>query len=770
MTKKIILITIYLVLFLKCSTSLSKNNEFINTKNKQTYSNELEGDSSYLERENYPEGFEYIMDEDSLNLYIEVYINNKKLGILNVEYNKEYLIIKEKKLFYEYLENFKYKEKIIKKIKNNKIETKIISDDYSLIFVKNKEKLFIESSDFSLIKSQQTKFSNPDFSIIQNLYSSYFKDEKLNYNFGGNLSLSKNNKMLVTNWNKNKNDFFINNLYYNNRNKDNEYSIGYFNYKTNNNLIVGKEFLGFEYSKKGTEINKKKNNKIQLYIQRISKVYIYKEEELLLTKEFEEGIQEINTSIFPEGSYYVDIIVDDGFIIKKEKEFIQNIKLENLYSFYIGKIKNKNKKILFDTEDDLLLKFDKRFYYKNIYITPEFFYSNNDYIMNTNFNYNSNKNYYINFNLLIGNEKSYGLGVNLNYNKDNLFLNYNSNILKTENNYFIENEITNHNINYGLNLKEKGFFNSYFSYYKNDLYKQKEIGLSYQNNYKFKLNNNINYSFNISRRNNENLYSFRISYNFNKNNQRFRTSILNNNDNISNVNSYFNKITNKNSIQSIQYLNNISNSDIYHSLSYNWVNDNYGSYEHVFNYQDKLSYFGNFNTNVAYTKNNYGYGGKYTNNTGVIVEIESEDDLYYDVKINKELFKIKSNKKVFIPLNTEKEYEIYLSTNKKDIDMYISDKKETIYLNKGEVEYIKRKSRRSYVLVTKLKRDNKLIKNSTLYFNENLYFIDERGLLNLNVFEGKNIFKINNTKCEIFIEKSKEKVIFKDEMKCKSGE
>lgn len=768
--KKIILIIIYFALFLKCSTCLSKSNELTNIEEK-TYSNEIEDNSAeHLERKNYPEGFEEVMDKDVLNSYIELYINNKKIGILNIEYNKEYIIIKEQKTFNKYLENFKYKEEIIKKLINNKISNKIITENYSFIFIKSKEKLFIESNEFSLLTYDKKSFNSPDFSIIQNLYSSYFKDEKLNYNLGGDLSLSKDNKMLITNWNKSQDDFFINNLYYNNRTKDNEYSMGYFNYKTNNNLIAGKEFLGLEYSKKGKEINKKKNDKIQLYIQRRSKVYIYREEELLLIKEFEEGIQEIKTNIFPEGSYYVDIVVDDGFIIKKEKEFIQNVNLENLYSIYVGKIKNKNKNILFDTENDLFFKFDKTFYYKNIYISPELFYLNNDYIMNTNFNYNSNKNYFIDFNVLIGNKKSYGLGMNFNYNMDNLFLNYNGNVLKTEENDLIENKMTSHNINYGLNLKEKGFFNSYFSYYKNDLYKTKEIGLSYQNSYNLKLNNSISYSFNISRRNKENIYSFRLSYKFNKNNQRFRTSILNNNNEISNTNSYFNKITNENSIQSIQYLNNIYNDDIYHSLSYNWVNDNYGNYEHVFNYKDNLSYFGNFNTNIAYTKNNYGYGGKYINNTGVIIEIESEKDLYYDVKINKELFKIKSNKKVFIPLNSEKEYEIYLSTNKKDIDMYISDKKETIYLNKGEVEYIKRKSKKSYILITKLRKDNKLIKNSTLYFNENLYFIDEKGLLNLNVFEGENIFKINNTECKIFIEKSKEKVIFKNEMKCKNGE
>ena len=768
--KKIILIIIYFALFLKCSTCLSKSNELTNIEEK-IYSNEIEDNSGeHLERKNYPEGFEDVMDKDVLNSYIELYINNKKIGILNIEYNKEYIIIKEQKTFNKYLENFKYKEEIIKKLINNKISNKIITENYSFIFIKSKEKLFIESNEFSLLTYDKKSFNSPDFSIIQNLYSSYFKDEKLNYNLGGDLSLSKDNKMLITNWNKSQDDFFINNLYYNNRTKDNEYSMGYFNYKTNNNLIAGKEFLGLEYSKKGREINKKKNDKIQLYIQRRSKVYIYREEELLLIKEFEEGIQEIKTNIFPEGSYYVDIVVDDGFIIKKEKEFIQNVNLENLYSIYVGKIKNKNKNILFDTENDLFFKFDKTFYYKKIYISPELFYLNNDYIMNTNFNYNSNKNYFIDFNVLIGNKKSYGLGMNFNYNMDNLFLNYNGNVLKTEENDLIENKMTSHNINYGLNLKEKGFFNSYFSYYKNDLYKTKEIGLSYQNSYNLKLNNSISYSFNISRRNKENIYSFRLSYKFNKNNQRFRTSILNNNNEISNTNSYFNKITNENSIQSIQYLNNIYNDDIYHSLSYNWVNDNYGNYEHVFNYKDNLSYFGNFNTNIAYTKNNYGYGGKYINNTGVIIEIESEKDLYYDVKINKELFKIKSNKKVFIPLNSEKEYEIYLSTNKKDIDMYISDKKETIYLNKGEVEYIKRKSKKSYILITKLRKDNKLIKNSTLYFNENLYFIDEKGLLNLNVFEGENIFKINNTECKIFIEKSKEKVIFKNEMKCKNGE
>ena len=723
-----------------------------------------------INKSNYPEGFEEVLDNNYINTYIEVYVNNNKMGILNAEYNEENLIIKEIDIFNKYLNNFKYKKEIIKELKENIIPQKLISKKYTSIFVKNKEKLFIDDYNLKVVNIRNEQIKNSEFSVIQNLYSSYFKNDKLNYNIGGNLFVSKNNNMLITNWNKNEDNFFLNNLYFNKRSKDNEYSIGYFNYKTNNNLIIGEEFLGLEYSKKSKDINKRTNNKIQINIQRRSKVYIYREEELLLTKEYDEGIHEIKTSQFPEGSYYVDIVIDDGFIVKREKEFVQNNKLDNLYSFYVGKIKSKDEDILFKTEDDLFFKFDKTFFYKNAYITPEILYSDNNYILNTNFNYSASKNYFIDLNVLFGNKKSYGFGLNFNYNKNNLFMNYNSNILKTEDNLFIDNEITNHNINAGLSLKEKGFLNSYYSYYKTNFNKAKEFGLSYQNNYNFKFNHNINYSFNLSRRNNENFYSFQISYNFNKNNQTFRTSILNNNDNISNVNSYFNKRIKDSSFESLQYINNISDSDIFHSLSYNWADDNYGSYEHVFNYQDELSYFGNFNTNLAYNKDSYGIGGKYANNTGIIIEVESEEDSYYDVKINKEIFKVKSNKKVFIPLIADKRYEVYLSPNKKDINKYVSDKKEIIYLNKGEVEYVKRKSKNSYILITKLKKDDKVIKNATLYFNENFYFIDERGLLNINVFNGENILKINDMVCKIFIEKSEKEVIFKDYMNCESNE
>lgn len=717
-----------------------------------------------------PVGFENIEETLFVKTYIDVVINNKKIGILKAKYDKDNLYIQDMKLFNTYLNVFKFKNQILSNIKeNNVIQKEIKGELYTSLFDDNEETLYLNNYDKKIDIENKSAFipdSNSDLSIIQNINSSYNDNDSLEYNIGGDLTISKKEHKIITNWNKSQDNFFVNNLYYNFEERDNSYSLGYFNYNSQNSLVIGDQFLGFEYSKNNKKLNKDNNKNIIIQIQQTSIVKFYKDEKLLLTKKLEQGTHYINTKTFPEGSYYIDIVIDDGFNTLEKREFIKNINPTNYFTFNMGVLKDKEKDILYDTKDNLFLKINKSFEKNNIYITPEIFYSDDNIVFNNNINYNLN-NFYIDSNIMLGNKNSKGFNVNLGYQKENHYFNYTNYYLEKGENIFVEQDNKSHYFNYNYNHKKYGNLNLFYN--KNNLSQNKEegYGLKYRNNFKLKLNHAIDYSLGLSRINNENFFSLSVSYRFGTYKNNFESTLNNINGQYSSQNQYnYNFKEGNNHHRMFSSANFVENEDNVYQAGYQWNNHNYGYFEHNFSYKDNLSYYGNISTNIGYNKEKIGYGGKYNSGSGILVNIKSEKNNDYYLIINNSKIRVNSNKSTFIPLTPYETYEVSLEPVESNINDYIDKNKRKINLSKGNIESFTWEAKENKILISKLTYNGKVIKNQSFFLNNEVYISDNQGIINANVFLGENILEFDNFKCTITIKENNKDVIFENETIC----
>jgi hypothetical protein len=728
-----------------------------------------------------PAGFDDIEDTDIITLFVDVVVNNVNKGILQVDVDKEFIYIKNIELFKGFLNEFKFKNQILNEITESKMVHKINKKLYTSFLNEINETLYINNYENSTKLKETSKYiaqSDSDFSILQNLNVSYFNDYDNNFNIGGSLYLTKGENKIITNWNKDKEKLNVNHLYYNWENERHNVSLGYMNYNSATNaLITTNDFLGIQYKQNKNKIKSNINDFIIINISHDSLIKFFKDDKLILTKRYSFGTHKIPTNLFPEGNYFIDIEINNGNSIVKQQEYIKNTKQSAGLVIDFGVLKKDSKDILFTTQEELFAKSSYQFKFDdNINFTPEVLYSDSNALFNSNIHWTKNSEffngrYFIDGNFLIGNKGAEGQQINFGVNNEKHNLSYTYFNVKNESNIFINQPNKNHRFNY--NYYDKGIGSINVFYNKNDyLTNNNELyGIKYRNRYNISLKNDIDYDISFNRSNNENFFGLQFTYRFNQDDLNFSSTLKNNNGEYSNKNNFHKNREFNN------YRENISasatfneNNDNVYQIGYKIQNENYGYFEHDFYYKEQLNYYGNASTNIGYNNEKIGYGGSNNKQSGVIVNIKSKEDTYFYVIINNRKKEILSNQNIFIPLSPYQEFELFVEPIEKNISQKIDKPTREFTLSKGNIKTFTWEVKTSKVLIGNLYNDNGvLLKNKVFSYENNMYSSDNKGLINLSINEGDNIFVFKEFSCNISIN-SKENFIFEKEIICKEEE
>jgi len=719
-----------------------------------------------------PKGFENILDSNFSSLFSTINVNGKEMGITQINIDNKYIYFKNINEFLYFIKDFKYKSNISNLLEDNKLSKNIKIPEYTIYFNPENETIYVNSFSFNINNlggQEYLPLSNNDFSVLQNINLSYFNDINSNFSIGGDLYFTKNEHKIITNWNKNQDDFNVNNLYYNWENELHNISTGYLNYGSSSNSLIGSnEFLGLKYKENSNKVkNVFQDEKIIINVSSDSIIKFFKDGELVLTKSYESGIHYIPTSLFPEGNYLLDIEINNGQGIITQQEYIKNSTISKGFSFDIGFLKKEDKNILFNTEEEIFFKTSYLFnLLDNISFTPEILYFDGSSVFNTNFGW-SNDLLFIDLNLLTGNKNADGKNINLGVDLFGNQLSYSFFDIKESQNWFTSQRNLSHRINYNYNTESFGNIN--FFYNKSNYYRDNEIyGIKYSNRYQINLKNNINYGFSLSKNNDESTFGIQVSYQFYNKGLSFQSSIQNdNNTQYTSQSSISRKRDFNNYTENFSLSNTIySNSDESYNLAYSIQNENYGYFEHNFRYKNQLQSFGNARTNIGYNNKSTGYGGERNNSSGVILNIESSEDTYFYVTINKRKYTITSNKNTFIPLQPYQEFILNVEPIEENFSQKIMQPKREFTLSKGNVKHFNWVSKKTALLIGNLYVNESLITNKSFNINNNFSYIDNDGLINITAFYGDNILIFDDFSCTININSQKD-FIFDKKIICK---
>jgi hypothetical protein len=302
--------------------------------------------------EGIPEGFENLPKSEST--LIDVYFNNKLRGSVKAEFSFEegWVVLESPQLVVNKIQELKQPDIVLEtlsqKLASN--ENRICEGDV------NETCGFIEPSIAAIIFNpsnfRMDLFINPLYlKPFGNQGPRYLQDPPDSFNTLTQINIGANksdneetNKQAIVNEiiSKGKHRLKANFIYnsqfeqksgiddilYENEGKKWKHRFGYFNTKSFS-FLNQYETLGYSFESNldtRTDLNQSRGTPITIYLTRTSQVIIKRKDFIVLSRLFNPGYHIIDTSSFPEGSYYIDILINEyGGVSRQERKLFTRL-------------------------------------------------------------------------------------------------------------------------------------------------------------------------------------------------------------------------------------------------------------------------------------------------------------------------------------------------------------------------------------------------------------------------------------------------------------
>jgi hypothetical protein len=767
----------------------------------------------FIANKTIPSGFETISEEFKISL-VEYYVGGIKVGVFKTTHNKMKIKI---------LDSVGFMDILVKKIPIIKEKINIIKDEllsnkktnYDYVCYENCSfKLEVKKIEFIFDKNKLTAQIkiNPDYfdellinknannSILNNSDSgssfmskvnvSYFDildDQKsIEYNLNIDTKYSLNNNRLNMQWNIHDSKVNINNISLETDFDGNEFSLGFLQSSQNGySQSNSQNFIGFHY---GTSYNTRmdlKNptsNPIKILLSEDSLVKIYKDEKLVYVGNHKIGNNQLFIEKLPFGSYKLKIIKTSlGGI---EEEYVNHTKTnlnlpkdEFIWSFDAGRISNNKDNGLPSLTEDIFINLslakkinDNIAMYADIskledelMLTPSFYFINGDFSANTSF--------------LISNLNKTEKNIRLSYNKKD----YNFEIIfqDFQNIEYIENikSIEDHkSLGFSSNYNFDDYGNVSFNFERTKEYDDFDnyYNLTYRNQIYNNNSGNLNLSLFYDNKNKENNVGISLTYNFKNNDYSYkansRYSKRNKKEDFKNSLSVKREKRRKYDKYGFEISLAKDNNVEVNNILYNYDNYDYGKLDFNVRQQknndiNKVSYYGNIQTNSIIKDNDVLFGYNNSSRSGLMIDLSKyKSGEEFEILING-LKKgvVKSSDVQFVPLESYREYKVKILPTEESLFIKTENKIEKFSLYPGNIKKIIPKIYDYKIFFTKLLDiNNKPLKNTKIITNMGYFYSDNYGFIEIE-FNNED-FKILNFSCDKI--KLEKRINFKKQLKC----
>lgn len=751
-------------------------------------SNNLFSDVNFKVNKDIPEEFKSLYNKENIN-YIDVFVGETYLGVHKIKYsNKSIEIINPLNVFNSIIENFNIKKEnydlllkdiskshkpkcvLDKNCENNisiNIDSKNLSADIKLnisIFNKeNKRNIFInETTSDNKSYIQRLRF---------NYSKSFEKSNKLEYNLSSNSYLSKGNERLNFNWKLTDNNYRISKINYEKDYKLNKFLFGFISPKKYTNLSDTNNIFGLSF---GSNFDTRKdlkgnlNEGITLNVKDEATVRIYKDNELLLTDEYNVGIHNVIVPNLPSGSYLLkvvytykdgtedseNLIYSNNNSIPKTDNYIWNISLGN-------KTLLNNNSILSKISDDkyISLSLIKRIQ-KNISISSDITYD--DILsLSPSIIYEIN-NLELNLSTKINNDLiSYYSRVRYNKEKDNFDLYYSK---------MIYDDYTYHSFNFNYQRLFEDNTVLSFNYGKNIETNIDYYSLNYSRGIDFFDSGIANINFDFSNNGEENIYGISFNYNFSNKNERYKYNLKKYNNYKSHKLSY-----NKKTIKDLnsEYTNSFSLENLQNNTKFSY-NNNYKNEKYLssnlnvsHSKNTNTQIYGDISTNNIILNNSISFGGKEYLRSGVLIELSdnSKEEFSLFVDGNKKM-KIDSKSSYFIPLRSYNTYLIGVEASEKNMFSKMKTKMKKVTLYPGNIQKIAFDSYSFKLVYLRIvDKSGTPIKNKKITTKNGVFFSDDQGYSSIELENNETFIVVDNKKCNLSINED-ENLVFLEDVYC----
>lgn len=770
---------------------------FNKSKNKKTLKINNKKDAIFVEIEEIPPGFENIKNEKANGeKYFSIYYEGYFLGIFKIIYNQKELYFENNKdLRNKIIKNFNIKninKHNFKKFKKNNtcdycyqnnsgINIEILFEEEKIILSFNSENLETESINF-----ENNPPATADFSAINSIraYSNINFNGNNNFNINNNSVFSFKKNRVKSNWGISEDEGYMESLYFEKDLKNNKVKLGYYDYDIYGNAFLNQnKIYGFQIKTQEKNFNNIYSDNVEpiyLTLSNRATVNILKDGQLYFSETLGAGFKEIYAPGLPNGSYFIEIRTSDVYGNEKvERQFYVKSNLltssnKNSYVLDFGYLSEsdlyneefKNKGFFrFGKQNRIFKRFglyQEIFNVDGLYYSPSLLMFNNKSNFKLGFIYNLDKK-----------ENGYFTSSNISFNENQNLNIYYKKSLKERG---FERDILN--INYYLSLKKHGSFSAGYS--KNNSF-YNNINKS-SNNYYMKYlrslrhNNSIS-SFSLTFNGNEDEnyidLSYNLYFNFSNYKNRLRTAYIGKND--------FNYETELN-INNTKYKD-----DKYKSNNINLYQNNNGNTIELSRNEDlkignyKLSGIrkeyknssgeyitANYSGGLAYVDGKFSAGKIGDYRSGVVINLSKvSNKKKFNIIINeKRRGRISSGESKFISLEPYKKYMIEIEPYEESF-VGVENKKVEAVLYDSNIQNIKFNVFETNLIITKIFKDGKLVKNKDIKSDVGTYYTDDNGLVQFENIKNKNSIMVEGLECNFNLPQRRNKnIIYLNKIEC----